>query len=300
MNRLHSQVSLSIIIVTYNHSTEIKVCLEAILKSEGDWHGEIILVDNASQDETTKIIDELIKTNKNEQITVKLDALDQNTGFTRGSNLGLQQAAGDFLLLLNPDTIVLPDTLSKLIDYLKKNPAVGIVAPQLLFPDGRIQPSCRHFPERKDVLWHLLGLNAIFPRSSIFNRWKMGYFTHDRELEVDQPQGAALLTHRKAFESIGFLDENFPMFFSDVDWCQRFKESGWKIIFYPNAKIIHHQGTSIHRNRARMIWSSHLSFIHYFQKYRPGFWNQPINWLVGFLLILMAIIRIVYVKVIRR
>jgi GT2 family glycosyltransferase len=187
--------------------------------------------------------------------------------------------------------MVLPDTLSKLIDYLKENPAVGMVAPQLLFPDGRIQPSCRHFPERKDIIWHLSGLNCLFPRSVVFNRWKMGNFSHQVEAEVDQPQGAALMTHRKAFETVGFPDENFPMFFSDVDWCQRFKAKGWKIVFYPSAKIIHHQGTSIHRNRVRMIWSSHLSFIRYFQKYRPGFWNGLMNCFVGALLILMALIR---------
>ncbi|MBN2090348.1 glycosyltransferase family 2 protein [candidate division KSB1 bacterium] len=300
MEQSYSQDNLSIIIVTYNHSSEINACVEAILNSEGIWNGEIIIVDNASMDETTKIINDLIKTNKSERIQIKLDAQNQNTGFTHGTNLGLQQASGEFILLLNPDTIVFPDTLGKLIDYLKKCPAVGIVAPQLLYPDGRIQPSCRHFPKRRDVLWHLLGLNSLFPQNAIFNRWKMGNFAHNQEMEVDQPQGAALMTHRKAFESIGLLDENFPMFFSDVDWCQRFKMNGWKIIFYPDAKLIHHQGTSIHRNRARMIWSSHRSFIRYFQKYRPGIWNQPINWLVGFLLIFMAIIRIVIVKVIRR
>lgn len=291
------QDRLSIITVTYNHSREIKACVEAILNSEGDWKGEIIVVDNASQDETTTIVNELIKTNKNKQINIKLAAQNQNSGFTCGTNLGLRQASGDFLLLLNPDTMVFPDTLSQLMDYLKKNSNVGIVAPQLLFPDGKIQPSCRHFPARRDVFWHLLGLNSLFPQSAIFNRWKMGNFAHNQEMEVDQPQGAALMTHRKAFESVGLLDENFPMFFSDVDWCQRFKMNGWKIIFYPDAKIIHHQGTSIHRNRARMIWSSHRSFIRYFQKYHPGIWNQPINWLVGLLLILMAVFRLIHVKI---
>ena len=144
---------------------------------------------------------------------------------------------------------------------------MGIVAPQFLNADGSIQPSCRRFPRHRDIVFHALGLNYLFPYSKLYNYWKMGDFDHQSQRFVDQPQGAFLLTHRRAFEDVGLLDENFPMFFSDVDWCRRFINKGWKITFTPEVKIIHHKGSSVYNNRNRisLIWSSHISFYLYFQ-----------------------------------
>lgn len=285
-------MDLSIIIVTYNHEEEIIPCLEAIINSRGAFTGEIIIVDNQSQDKTVRRTVDKIESNPNPDWQIQLIQSPLNTGFTSGTNTGLRQCQGEYILLLNPDTLVTPHALTQMMSFLKENPKTGIAAPQLLFPDGKIQPSCRRFPRRRDILWHLLGLHALFPRSRIFNHWKMGGFEHCKTTLVDQPQGAALMTHRNAFKEIGLLDEAFPMFFSDVDWCQRFKNSGWEIIFYPGAKVYHLQGTSIHRHRIPMIWSSHQSFLKYFQKYNPGSVNQLINGVTGLLLFLSALLRI--------
>lgn len=282
---------LSIVTVTYNHESEISDYLTAIFKSNGRWVAEIVIVDNASIDGTIDLINEFRIENPSKRFQIKLLHNDENIGFTKASNQGMSTASGNILMLLNPDTQVKPDTLTQLMKYLSENPIVGIVAPQLLNSDGSVQPSCRRFPRRADVLWHALGLNVLFPKSPQFNGWKMGDFQHDNTTEVDQPQGAALMTPRLAFEDVGILDEEFPMFFSDVDWCRRYRENNWKIIYFPKAQCSHIQGTSIIRNRIPMIWSSTHSFIRYFEKYHPGFWNGIGNFFTKILLQVLAFLR---------
>jgi GT2 family glycosyltransferase len=127
----------------------------------------------------------------------------------------------------------------------------------------------------------------------------MGAFTHTELAAVEQPQGAALMTTRNAFEQVGYLDTTFPMFFSDVDWCRRFFDCGFQIIFYPDAQVVHQKGSSIYRNREKMIWSSHRSFIHYFQKYDRGPVNSFLNLLVAMALLTTAGIRIFLVTILK-
>jgi GT2 family glycosyltransferase len=289
---MQEKPTLSIIIVTFNHETEIIPCLTAIRASEGDQTVEVIVVDNASKDQTVRQVTEFTTENSGPTFSLRLIASPENTGFTRGTNLGLKSSRGDFLLLLNPDTQVQPDALQKLISFLQSHPDVGIVAPQLRFPNGAIQPSCRRFPRRSDVFWQIFGLARLFPDSACFNRWKMGDFSHTEIAAVEQPQGAAVMTSRTAFAQIGLLDESFPMFFSDVDWCKRFVQKGLKIIFFPTAQVVHHKGSAIYRYRRAMIWSSHKSFIHYFQKHHTGVFNQLLNSGIALLLIPLAGFRI--------
>lgn len=296
---MQAKPTLSIIIVTFNHEAEIIPCLEAIWASTGDWLTEIIVVDNASHDHTLEYATRFKQNNPHPRFVLKFIRSATNTGFTRGTNEGLQNARGEFLLLLNPDTRVMPDALEKLVNFLKNRSDVGIVAPQLLFPDGKIQPSCRRFPRRQDILWEISGLSRLFPASDRFNRWKMGNFSHKEIASVEQPQGAALMTHQTAVEKIGRLDDAFPMFFSDVDWCKRFFAAGFKVIFYPFAQIIHQKGSSIYRNRSRMLWSSHKSFIRYFRKYYTGVLNQILNFTIAFILLPLAGLRILTELIVR-
>ncbi|MCI0511841.1 glycosyltransferase family 2 protein [candidate division KSB1 bacterium] len=285
-------MDLSIIIVTFNHATEIVPCLNALLKSDGDWRAEIILVDNASTDDTRKIAGDFMHSQSQPRFQFRLLPMPQNLGFTDGTNQGIEASSGAYLLLLNPDTQVTTTALSRLMALLAASPQVGMVAPQLRFPDQTIQPSCRRFPQRRDVLWRLLGLTFLFPKSEWFNRWQMPAFDHQTRAAVEQPQGAALMTTRPVLSRLGLLDPQFPMFFSDVDWCYRCKALGLAIMFEPTAVVIHTKGTSIYRHRARMIWSSHRSFYDYFRKYRRGLGNTCLNFIVGGLLWIMAVGRV--------
>ncbi len=286
-------IKLSIIIVTYNHQHEIKQCLGSLIIALTDFRAEIFLIDNHSTDQTIAVAQELLSA-LDRNLRWSIICNDSNRGFTQAVNQGLAQSQGDYVLILNPDTEVPPDIFSVLLQAMESDPKIGIVAPQFRNPDGTIQPSCRRFPRHWDVIYHALGLSWLFPNSREFNYWKMGDFDHQRQREVDQPQGAFLLARKAAVDQVGLLDERFPMFFSDVDWCQRFIGHGWKILFVPSVQIVHYKGTSIYRNRLRMIWSSHRSFYHYFKKYQRGIFEAMLNLLIGEILLGLALVRSIF------
>jgi len=287
-----SAIELSIIIVTFNNETEIGVCIEAIAQSEGINECEIIVIDNHSQDRSPEVIQQKFKTIPNERFHSRLIRNSKNIGFTKAINQGLKICRGRYILLLNPDTRVAVGALRTMMQYFEKHQCIGLVAPQLRYPDGEIQASCRRFPHRRDVIFHILGLSYLFPQSQFFNHWKMAGFNHAEQAEVDQPQGACLMTQRAALEDVGLLDEQFPMFFSDVDWCKRFKAKAWRIIFTPEAQVVHRKGSSVHRDRGKMILSSHKSFYDYFRKYERRPMDNGLNFAIGTLLFFTAFVRI--------
>lgn len=286
-------IDLSIIIVTYSHQDEISDCLQKLARAISDFQSEIVIIDNHSTDQTIAISQRLLS-HFGRKHHWSIICNETNKGFTTAVNQGLAQSCGEFVLILNPDTEVPADVFRSLIEIFHQNKEVGIVSPQFKNPDESIQPSCRRFPRHRDVIYNATGLNWLFSKSKEFNYWKMGDFDHQIQREVEQPQGAFLLARREAIEQVGFWDEQFPMFFSDVDWCRRFIQKGWKILFVPGVQIIHLKGTSIYKNRLKMIWSSHRSFYHYFRKYYHGFWCQFTNLITGEILIGVAILRSIF------
>lgn len=291
-------VGISVVIVTYNSENEIVACLDSLLEEVKGFSSQVVIVDNNSTDSTLESLDKIkskwcYSANKLELITNNT-----NLGFTKALNQGLKKCRGNYILTLNPDTVLQVSCITKLANALNHDDKIGIVAPQLLNPDGSIQPSCRRFPRRQDVLWEISGLSYLFRKSKQFNRWKMGEFKHLSRLDVDQPQGACLLFRRMILDSVGYWDESFPMFFSDVDWCKRVKSEGYKILFEPAAKVVHHKGVSVSRNRAKMIWTSHRSFYEYFKKHKKKF--LFVNEIFGVILFVSGIFRIVLVSIFDR
>jgi len=283
-------VQVSVVIVSYNNEKEIDACLDSVINDLKNEVHEIIIIDNNSEDRTKEIIQQKKRKLSNDSIV--LISNEKNLYFTRALNQGLQQCRGNLILILNPDTQIQESALEKLRNALIENNKIGIVAPQLINSDGTIQPSCRRFPKYRDILLELSGLSYLFG-----SRWKMEEFDHKTRANIDQPQGASLLFRRRLLKEVGFWDENFPMFFSDVDWCKRVKEKGYGILFEPAAKVIHHKGVGVYRNRPKMIWSSHLSFYKYFRKHR----NRPIfTELIGGILIAAAVVRSIYYSISRK
>ena len=260
-------MDLSIIIVTWNSEKYIRNCLDSILLSAGDLQYEIILVDNDSADQTIRSVEELYP-------QVNLIPNRKNEGYARANNQGIEESTGEYILLLNPDTEVLENALISMLQFSEENARVGALGPQLLNPDKTIQPSCREFPTYAALIWEFSGLSRIFPQSKIFSRWRMGYFNFDQEREVDQPMGSCLLLRRATLQDVGIFDENFPMFFNDVELCYRIKQAGWKIYYYPGAQVLHHKGASTRQVKRRMIWLSHVAFFRFFKKHRIGLSNR--------------------------
>ncbi len=259
----------------------------------------LFFIDNASTDGTREIIRATIPYLPQTRFNFECIANDKNLGFTRAVNQGLARYFAVCkhrclpVLFLNPDTILLANSLSALLEKLYATSDAGVVAPQLIHEDGRIQPSCRRFPTHWDLFCELSGLSRLFPSSRRVNRWKMGDFDHRTAAEVDQPQGACLLARPEVAAQAGLWDERFPIFFSDVDWCRRVWQRGWKIRFEPSVQIVHAQGVSVRQVRAAAIWSSHLSFWRYLHKHERNWRKKLVNWICGPLLVLAAIVRII-------
>lgn len=256
-------MQLSIIIVSWNTCNLLRRCLET-LRTEIDLQtSEVFVIDNASHDGSAAMV-------AAEHPWVQLVANNTNAGFAKGNNQALKVATGDYVLLLNPDTEVVPGSISTLLNFLQHNPTAGIVAPQLLNSDGTIQRSCRRFPTFTAMLYELVGLSKAFPGIKRFREYKMLDFNHDHESQVDQPEGACLLVRRKVIDDVGMLDEGFFMLFEEVDWCYRIKQSGWEIWFTPKAKVIHHYGQSIKQVKVPMILSSHKGLYRFWRKHYCG------------------------------
>ena len=280
-------MNLSVVIVTWNSEEFIRNCLDSIFLSQGNFSSEVIVVDNNSSDETAKIVEQLYP-------QVNLIQNKRNLGYAKANNQGMEEAGGDYILLLNPDTQLFEDSLSLMYEFMEENPSIGALGPKLLNPDKTVQASCREFPTFSTLIWEFSGLSRLFPKSRIFGRWRMGYFDFERQTETDQPMASCLMLRRAALEDVGIFDENFAMFFNDVDLCHRIKKGGWKIYFYPEAKVIHHKGASTKKAKARMIWLSHLAFYKFFKKHKTGLANHLLLFLFLIPLILSAWVRILF------
>ncbi|MCJ7577101.1 MAG: glycosyltransferase family 2 protein [candidate division Zixibacteria bacterium] len=261
--------------------------MDSILVSAGNLSFEIIVVDNDSSDETAKIVEQFYP-------QVNLIQNKKNLGYAKANNQGIEETRGEYILLLNPDTQVLEDALPLMYEFMEQNPEIGALGPKLLNPDKSVQASCREFPTFSTLVWEFSGLSRLFPKSSVFGRWRMGYFDFDKKREVDQPMGSCLMLRRETLDDVGILDENFGMFFNDVDLCFRIKKRGWKIYFYPEPKVIHFKGASTRKAKTKMLWLSHLAFYKFFKKHKTGLVNRLLLFIFLIPLIFSAWVRILF------
>ncbi|MGD0166984.1 MAG: glycosyltransferase family 2 protein [Gaiellaceae bacterium] len=242
-----SSAEVSVIVVTYNAMPWIEPCLESV-------HGcELIVVDHGSSDGTLELMRERFP----EAHLIK----QENRGLGAGWNTGMRAARGKCYLLLNADAWVVAGGVARLVDVLERNPAAAIVGPLLRNRDGTLQRSVRGFP----TLWRLATeyflLRKLAPRTRLFNAFYGGGFRHDRELEAEFLMGAALLVRPQAVNEVGGLDERFFLFSEEVDWCYRFRQAGWKILFTPTAEVVHVGGASHGGKLFREQVQGHLLFL---------------------------------------
>lgn len=227
-------IKLSIIVLSYNTKDLVIRCLQSVEAAvKGLESVEIIVVDNGSTDnsvESIKVEDEKIQIIEN----------GKNLGFARGNNLGLKRATGKFILLLNSDTLLEKDTIYKMLKFMEENPQIGVATCRVEFPDGSLDPAChRGFPTPWASLSYFLGLEKLFPKSYLFGQYHLGYLPIDKPHEIDSPSGAFYFLRREVIEKVGFLDEDYFMYGEDLDWSYRIKQAGFKIFYYPGAKITH-------------------------------------------------------------
>ena len=259
-----NQPDISVCIVNWRTCEALRKCLESLAAYSGGLRLQIIVVDNASGDGSVQMV-------QHEHPEVKLIVNDDNIGYAVANNQALRISRAPYKLLLNPDIIVKPGALPALLRFIEQHPSAGAVAPRLVYPDGQLQYSCRTFPTPDIVFWRALGLSKLFPRSPIFGKYRMTWWDYTDERQVDQPMASALLLRGEALEQVGQFDEQFRIFFNDVDLCYRLQQAGWEIWLTPTAEIIHECGSSIAQGGAQMITESYRGFR---QFYRKHYWGK--------------------------
>lgn len=226
---------VSVIIVNRNTRQLLEDCLKAVYAQ--DLPGlEVLVVDNGSTDGSTEMIQARFP-------TVRLVKNARNEGFARPNNIAMGMATGRYLFLLNSDTVVRPGAIATLASFLDAHPDVGACGPKLVYPDGRLQKSVRGFPSLWTHCCDMFFLDKAFPR--LFGRGEQAGFDYDRTQDVDHVMAAAFLVRREVLATAGPMDERFSIYFNDMDWCYRMKQSGWKISYVYNAEVVHHLGRTI-------------------------------------------------------
>ena len=254
--------TLSVVIPVYNGEQFIGDCLESLRVACDGLVYEVICVDDCSSDKSYDIL--------KAQPGVTVIRHEQNSGFARACNAGMEVATGAYLLLLNQDTRIHPDAVRKLLEKLKTDKKIAFIGPKFVGFDGRLQKMCSGFPTPHNVLFRLIGLAKLFPASQKMNAWSMTWFSHEEEMFVDQPMGAALLFRRELIDEIGLLDESFPIYLNDVDWARRAVEAGYRNLYYPQAIVEHYVGSATRPQKPRMIHESHRALRRYLRKWFPG------------------------------
>jgi len=251
-----SEVCLSIILVSYKTREVIEECLKSIYKNPPAFPFEVIIVDNASFDGTVELI-------KKDFPNVHLIENNTNRGFPAANNQGIEISRGNFILLLNSDVVVLPGSIDKMIKFMKEHSDVGAIGPKLLNSDGSFQISAWLFP---NVITEVIRkIVNIFARNINFRNFMERLYT--REKKVDWVSGACLMIRREVVDKIGGLDENFFLYFEDVDWCYRICKAGWKIYYFPLAMMIHFLGKSMNQNKTRSFLEYRRSQLYFYKKH---------------------------------
>ena len=273
--------------MNWNTREDLRECLAALTAhpfSGGEQ--EIIVVDNASADESAAMVASAFP-------DARLIANAVNANFAHGTNQALAAATGDFLLLLNPDAQVTAGALDALVAAIglrasgfrlrgnaegrsnslgavpkpEARSPIAAVAAKLVHPDGRVQASVRGFPDPLPVLYDIVGLSRLFPKSRTLAAYRATYFDYEKAQLAPQPMASCFLISREAYEKIGGMDERFPLYFNDVDWCLRCRDAGWGIWYEPKAVVIHGGGGTTKKARNAVVWESHRALLRLYAKH---------------------------------
>jgi len=262
-------LTVSIIIVSFNTSELLQRCLETVQQESSMINSEIIVVDNNSKDGSADMVERKFP-------TVHLIRSSKNLGFAAANNLGFTHTKGDYIVLLNPDAFLTPNALINAIHHVDKNPIIGLAGARLIGEDGRWQPSARMFPSLLNHLLNLSGLAAKYPQSRFFGRVDYTWADHDQAMPVDWVPGTFSIIRRDVLERIGFFDEQFFLYYEEVDLCCRIKAAGYSIWYLPDVTVVHVGGacsealsdlTRSTRGRQVTLWQLRSALLFYRKNY---------------------------------
>jgi hypothetical protein len=253
-------MDLSIVIVSWNTKKLLDECLASIFRETKNLNFEIFVVDNNSSDGTAEMI-------KEKYPQTRLIKNKENCGFAAANNQAMKLATGKYILVLNPDTIFKNNAAGLGIITLEKYPEAAILGPKTFNADGSIQRTVRRDPSFAAAALIMTKLQHIFPRNKSLENYYCADFDYSREIEAEQVQGSFMLLRSEAAKKLNFFDEKFFIWFEEVDLCLRVRRAGYKILYSPEAEIIHYGGESFKQvagiRRQKMF---NRSLLYYFQK----------------------------------
>ncbi|MBI6873603.1 glycosyltransferase family 2 protein [Clostridium aciditolerans] len=254
-------MDLSIIIVNYNTKELLKQTIQSVIDTTKNIDYEIIVSDNNSTDGSIEMVEEYFP-------QVNLIKNKDNLGFPKGNNVAIKKSIGRYVLLLNSDTVVIDNCLEKCIKYMNSHKNIGVLGCRVVLKDGQLDHACkRGFPTPESSLFYMLKLYKLFPDSKKFGQYTLSYLHEDEINEVDSLTGAFMMLRKETIDEVGLLDEEFFMYGEDIDWCYRIKEAGWKVMYYPEAKIIHYKGASSKKKRFKTLYEFHRAMILFYDKH---------------------------------
>jgi GT2 family glycosyltransferase len=269
---------LTVIIVNYNVKFFLEQCLLSVRSAGKKLKIDVVVVDNHSTDESVTYLRPRFP-------EVKFIENDTNTGFARACNRGLQQAKGELVLFLNPDTIIAEDTLDKCAAFFESHPACGAAGVQMIDGSGKyLRESKRSFPSPLTSLYKLFGLSLLFPHSKIFSRYHLGHLDRNKSHTVDVLAGAFMMVRMSVLEKTNGFDEDFFMYGEDVDLSYRIQQLGYRNYYFSETKIIHFKGESTRRgslNYVRMFYNAMSTFVKkHYGGTRAGIFNVSIHFAI--------------------
>ncbi len=274
-------VDLAIVILNYNTRALLQACLRSLQASATELAVEVMVVDNASTDGSAALVRE-------EFPQVQVIVNPANIGYSAGNNVGLRMLGFDqfpprpvdslprYVLLLNPDTVVPPQTLTAMVRFMDDHPTIGVAGPRVRRPDGSLDRACRRsFPTPQVSFYRMIGLSRLFPRSRRFNAYNLEYLPEEAVHPVDSVVGAYMQVRREAILAVGLLDERFFMYGEDLDWAKRIKDAGWEI-WYNGAVEITHVKEAASRQSAKARIDFYEAMWLFYQKH----YQRDANWLL--------------------
>lgn len=260
-------MDLSIVVTSYKNPQLLKLCLDSIMKNTKNISYEIIVADSETQEDTEMMMRE-------DYPGVRFLPFTKNVGFQALLKAGIKRSRAEYLLLLNGDILVKPGSIEKLLTYVQHDCTVGMAAPKLLNFNGSLQYSCFRFYKPITIVYRRTVLGKMKFAQKHIDWFLMKDYDHKKPRDVDWVMGSALMVSRNALKKVGHMDTRFFMYMEDVDWCRRFWENGYKVMYFPQAKMLHYHGKGSQKGNAlysllfnRLTWSHIRSALIYFKKY---------------------------------
>ncbi len=275
-------MKLSVIIVNYNVQHFLEQCLHSVFKASKGVNSEIFVVDNNSVDGSVAMVKEKFP-------EVKLIENKRNTGFSYANNQAIKMAHGEYVLLLNPDTVVEEDTFEKVVSFMDAHPDAGGLGVKMLDGKGNFLPeSKRGLPTPSVAFYKIFGFSKLFPKSKTFGKYHLGFLDKDKISDVEILSGAFMLIRKSVLDKIGLLDETFFMYGEDIDLSYRIIMGGYKNYYFPETRIIHYKGESTRKSSVNYVFVFYRAMVIFAKKHFSQHNAKTFSNLINFAIYLRA------------